>query len=745
MTRRISLCIGLFLISLATTVSQSLKPLPAHSATERSIDSLVARMTLEEKVGQLVQLSGRFDTGPAGRTNNERQSTLIREGKVGSLLNVIGASETHELQRIAVEESRLKIPLLFGLDVIHGFRTIFPIPLATAASWNPAAVEGAERIAAAEAASVGIHWTFAPMVDIARDPRWGRVAEGSGEDPYLGSVMAAARVRGFQGKDLSDPNSIMACAKHFAAYGAAEGGRDYNTVDISERTLRDVYLPPFKAAVEAGVGTLMSSFNEIAGVPNTGNSHLLTEILRGEWKFDGFVVSDWNSIDELIAHGFAESRGDAAQKAINAGLDMDMASRCFNDTLATLVKAKSVSTKTVDEAVRRVLRMKYRLGLFADPYRHRSSVPDTVSDPKHMVAAREIARESIVLLRNEGSVLPLPKDRGTIAVIGPLANNHRDPIGPWAWVGDSNRVVTVLDGLRNAATGARLLYAKGCTIRSLDTSGFAEAIDIARQADVVILAMGESRDMSGEAASRSSLTLPGCQEDLARRVQAMGKPVILVLMNGRPLAISWEAENIPAILETWFLGQQSGNAIADVLFGDYNPSGRLPITFPRATGQVPIYYSHKNTGRPFDPKLHFSSQYMDLSSTPLYPFGFGLSYTTFDYAGLSIQKNILGLNDTLVVSVEVKNTGIRSGDEVVQLYVRDEVGSVTRPVRELKAFTKVRISAGTSEIVHLSVPIEQLAFTGLDMRTRVEPGSFRVFVGPNCTEGLEGAFTVIDH
>ncbi len=727
------------------------QPLEPPSASDRRIetaaDSILARLTLDEKIGQLVQYTGGFETGPGGRRVNDEQRTLIREGKVGSLLNVFGSDQVRELQRIAVEESHAKIPLVFGLDVIHGFRTTFPIPLAEAAAWDPEAAERSARISAAEAASAGIQWTFAPMVDIARDPRWGRIAEGAGEDPFLGAAMAAARVRGFQGRGLADPASIMACVKHYAAYGAAEGGRDYNTVDISERTLRDVYLPPFKAAVDAGAGTVMASFNEIAGVPSSGNRRLLTEILRGEWKFDGFVVSDWNSVGELIPHGFAANTAEAAQRAINAGLDMDMMSGCYRDNLAALVGDGKVGMATLDEAVRRILRMKLRLGLFADPYRGISAQREkkTVLSAANLEAARDIARRSIVLLRNEGGLLPLRKDLKTLAVIGPLAESRSDPVGCWAGATDTNDVVTVLEGVRAALpAAARLLVARGCTIDGSDTSGIAAAVAAARQADAVLLVVGESRDMSGEAACRSTLDLPGRQEDLVRAVQAAGRPVVLVLMNGRPLSISWEAQHVPAILETWFLGLKAGDAIADVLFGDYNPSGRLPVTFPRTVGQVPIYYNHKNTGRPASDSDHFTSHYLDLPSSPLYPFGFGLSYTSFDYAGLSLRAAEIGPADTIRASVTVTNTGTRPGDETVQLYVRDEFGSVTRPVRELKAFRKVHLTAGQQTTVEFAVPVASLAFTTLEMKHAVEPGTFRLYIGPDSSRGLEASFAVID-
>lgn len=743
--RSLLLLATLVACSDVASIAQAPRPVADAQGIERAIDSILAGLSQDEKIGQLVQYSGGWSTGPGGeRTISQEQRDIIRRGAAGSLLNVTGAKETRELQRIAVEESRARIPVIFGLDVIHGFKTTFPIPLAEASSWDAGLVELSARVSAREAASAGVHWTFAPMVDIARDPRWGRIAEGSGEDPYLGSLMAAARVRGFQGSRLDDPASLVACAKHYAAYGAAEGGRDYNTVDISEQTLRDVYLPPFKAALDAGAGTFMASFNEINGVPSSGSRFLLSRILRDEWRFDGFVVSDWNSIGELIPHGYAADPGEAAELAINAGLDMDMESRCYRDSLASLIRKGRVLTATLDAAVRRILRIKFRLGLFADPYRGCSPATEaaTLRHPSHIEAARKVARASIVLLRNERNVLPLQPDVRTIAVVGPLADNKRDPVGTWAGPTDTNHVVTVLQGIREAAPRATVVHAPGCSIDGSDTAGFAEAVRVARSADVVVAAMGEAERMSGEASCRSSLDLPGMQRELLRALHATGKPVVLVLMNGRPLVLAGEPSRAAAIVETWFLGHETGHAIADVLFGIYAPTGRLPVTFPRTTGQVPLYHAHKNTGRPFNDTVHYTSRYLDVLSTPEYPFGYGLTYTTFAYTDLRLGAERLGPEDTLSVQVRVKNTGARAGDEVVQLYVRDDVGSLTRPVRELKGFRRVHLASGESATVRLSVPVASLGFTGPDMRYRVEPGSFTVFVGPHAGEGLEGRFAV---
>ena len=699
---------------------------PSSRAAAQRLDSLLARMTLEEKLGQLHLPS-------ADQRGTPAQLALVRRGLVGGFLNVVGLDAAREAQRAALE-SRLKIPLLLGLDVIHGYRTIFPIPLAEAGTWNPEAAEAAARFAGREARANGINWTFAPMVDIARDPRWGRIAEGSGEDPYLGSVMARARVRGFE-------ENVLATAKHFAAYGGAEAGRDYNTVDVSERTLRDIYLPPFKAAVDAGVASLMTAFNEIGGVPSSGSAWLTDTLLRREWGFSGFVVSDWTSVAELIPHGVAGSRADAGRIALTAGVDMDMVSGIYLDSLPALVRANRIPMAVVDSAVLRVLRAKARLGLFADPYRA-VAMPD---GREARALARRVAQEAIVLLKNERGLLPLANNARTIAVIGPLADNALDALGPWHTQGQPGDVITALAGLRGSApAGTQILYALGCGIEDTSTAGFAAAVAAARRADVAILMLGERHDMSGEAASRSSLGLPGVQQQLLEAIHATGTPVVLVLMNGRPLILEWAAENIPAILETWFLGVEAGPAIADVIFGAANPSGRLPVTFPRAVGQIPLYYNHKNTGRPPSATDKFTSKYIDVPVTPRYPFGFGLSYTTFAYRDLTVSTPRLGQRDTLRVSVTVANTGSREGVTVAQLYVRDEVASVTRPVRELKAFQRVRLAAGESRTIELRVAVRDLAFWGPSRTWVVEPGTFRLYVGPNSAEGLEAAFQVID-
>jgi len=707
--------------------------LPLATAAAQSFDSLLARMTLEEKLGQLNLLS-------AGGKASPEQTALVRRGLVGGLFNVIGTENTQAVDRVATTESRLKIPLLFGLDVIHGFRTIFPIPLAEAGAFDVDLAEATARAAGREAAAAGINWTYAPMVDIAHDPRWGRIAEGSGEDPYLGSLLAAARVRGFQ-------ESILATAKHFAAYGAAEAGRDYNTADVSERTLREVYLPPFKAAVDAGVATLMSAFNDIGGVPASGNAWLTDTVLRREWGFRGMVVSDWTSIAELIPHGVAGSRAEAGQRALTAGVDMDMQSSIYVETLAPLVRDGRIPMAVVDSAVLRVLRAKARVAQL------RPVAPNTV---EIRALARRAARESIVLLKNEGGVLPIDRAAPAVAVIGPLADNQLDALGPWHTDGRPEDVVTVLQGIKNrVAAGTQVLYARGAGIEDTSTGGFADAVATARRAKVAILVLGERHDMSGEAASRSSLGLPGVQQQLLEAVAATGTPVVLVLMNGRPLILEWAAEHVPAIVEDWFLGVESGNATAEVLFGDVNPSGRLPVTFPRAIGQIPLYYNHRNTGRP-PAAEKFTSKYIDVPVTPRYPFGYGLSYTTFAYRDLKVASRTttgsrdlqagpvrLGPTDTLSVVVSVANTGTREGTEVVQLYVRDEVASVARPVRELKGFSRVTLKPGEARRIELRLAARDLAFYGLDMKRTVEPGTFRVFVGPNSVEGLEAVFEVI--
>ena len=707
-----------------------------HPSAEQKIDSLIVRMTLEEKLGQLNQLS--VDGQPSAE-----QTELVRKGLVGSLFNLSGAAATRETQRIAVTESRLHIPLIFGQDVIHGYRTTFPIPLGEAASWDPDAVQAAAHVAAAEAAAAGLHWTFAPMVDIARDPRWGRIAEGSGEDPYLGSAMAAARVRGFQGTDPRAPDAVLATVKHFAAYGGAEGGRDYNTVDLSERTLREVYLPPYHAAIDAGAGSVMTSFNEIGGIPSTASPWLVTTVLRREWGFKGFVVSDWTSVNELINHGVAGSRADAGKLALEAGVDMDMVSSIYLNDLPALVRAGRIPVSVVNEAVRRVLLGKARLGLFDDPY-HGATVEHeraVLLAPEHRQLARRVAEESIVLLKNDGQRLPLGAQVHSIAVIGPLADDKVSALGSWPGRGDPQDAITPLEGIKTRAGSVSVVYAKGCGITDTTTAGFADAVAAAKQADVAVLVLGEAGDMSGEAASRADLDLPGVQERLLEAVQATGTPVVLVVNSGRPLTLGWAAEHVPAIVESWFLGVETGPALAAVLFGDVSPSGKLPVTFPRTVGQIPLYYNHKSTGRPTGPEK-YTSKYIDLPVTPLFPFGHGLSYTTFGYSDLRLGAPRITPTGTERVSVTVTNTGSREAAEVVQVYVHDEVASVTRPVRALAGFRRVSLKPGEARTVEFPLTAKELGLYNKDMKFVVEPGKFRVFVGGSSVGGLEGEFEV---
>ena len=716
----------------------------ATAAHDRLADSLLALMTLEEKAGQLAQYTGQWVRDHPEVT--PEHLTSLRQGRVGSFLNVFGAAYTRQVQRVAVEESRLGIPVLFAHDVIHGFRTIFPVPLAQAASWDPDLVRRAARAAATEGAAHGIHWTFAPMVDIARDPRWGRVVEGAGEDPFLGAGMAAALVRGFQGDDLAHPLTILATAKHYVAYGAAQAGRDYHAVDLSERTLREIYLPPFQAAVRAGAWSVMGGFNAIAGVPMHAHRRLLRDVLRGEWGFGGILVSDYTGIKELEAHGVAENDAEAARAALTAGVDVDMVSGLFQRELPELVRAGRVPERLVDEAARRLLRAKAALGLFADPYRYSDTARERslTLTSEHVALARELAQKSIVLLKNQGGVLPFRKNVGNIAVIGPLADDASSTLGAWAAAGRAEDAVTVLAGVRRAApAGTRVTYAKGADVDGADTTGFAEAARAAMAASAVVLVLGERADMSGEAASRANLDLPGVQERLARVVLVQGRPTAVVLAAGRPLTLSWLAEHAPAVVEAWHLGVQMGPAVADVLFGDYNPGGKLPVTFPRSVGQIPLFYNHESTGRPPAEREKYTSKYLDVPVTPLYPFGYGLSYTTFAHQRLNLDQTTIRTADTLVVTVDVTNTGSRAGDEVTQLYVRDETASVAQPVRVLKAFQRTHLAPGETRKLTFRLAAQDLAFWGQDQRWVVEPGWFTVYVGSSSAEGLEARFRVL--
>ncbi|MBB3034869.1 beta-glucosidase BglX [Alteriqipengyuania lutimaris] len=712
-------------------------------AMDRTIDELMARMTIEDKVGQLTLLTSDWEsTGPTMRDTYKQD---IRAGRVGAIFNAYTSGYTRELQRLAVEETRLGIPLLFGYDVIHGHRTIFPISLGEAASWDMAAVEKAARVSALEASAEGLHWTFSPMVDITRDARWGRVSEGAGEDVHLGSQVARARVRGYQGDDLRATDTILATAKHFAAYGAAQAGRDYHTVDISERALRDVYLPPFKAAVDEGVATFMTAFNEYDGVPASGSRYLLTDVLRDQWGFDGFVVTDYTSINEMVPHGYAADLAQAGEQALDAGVDMDMQGAVFMDHLAQSVADGTIEMAAVDRAVRRILEMKYRLGLFEDPYRYADEAREkaTLYKPEFLEAARDVARKSMVLLKNEGDVLPLAASAKRIAVIGPLGNSKPDMIGSWAAAGDrGTRPVTVFEGMQaNARDGVSVEYARGASYEFADagkTDGFAEALALAERSDVIVAAMGEKWDMTGEAASRTSLDLPGNQQALLEQLVATGKPVVLVMLSGRPNSITWANDNVPAILHAWYPGTQGGHAVADVVYGDYNPSGRLPVTFPRTVGQVPIHYDMKNTGRPIElgePGAKYVSRYLNTPNDPLYRFGYGLSYTSFGYSPVTLSAPSMGADGSITASATITNTGEVAGEEVVQLYVRDLVGSVTRPVQELKGFDKIALQPGESRTVRFTLEPADLAFTRADMSHGWEPGEFQLWIAPSSGAG----------
>ena len=712
----------------------------AYSKRDTFVEDLMKKMTLEEKIGQLTLFSSGYDiTGP---TMHENYANDIKAGRVGAVFNAYGVKFTTELQKMAVEETRLGIPLLFGYDVIHGHRTIFPIPLGETASWDMDYIEKSARIAAIEATSEGLHWTFAPMIDVTRDPRWGRIAEGSGEDPFLTSMVARAKVRGYQGKDFYDVHTMLACAKHFAAYGAPQGGRDYHTVDMSEIELRNTYLPPFKAAINEGVATFMTAFNELFGVPATGSKYLLTDVLREEWKFKGFVVTDYTSIKEMIPHGFAKDEKHAGELAINAGVDLDMQSGIFNNHLKNSIDEGKVSIKTIDNAVRRILNLKYELGLFEDPYRY-SNIErqhENILTSEHLEFARDFARRSIVLLKNENNTLPLSKDIKSIAVIGPLADSQKDMIGSWSAAGDYKKSVTLLQGIKNkVGENTRILHTIGTGVNDNSREGFSEAIRLAKASDAIVLAIGEHKNMSGEAASRSDINLPGLQEELALELAKIGKPLIVVLMNGRPLTIEKVDQEASAILETWFLGTTAGDAIADVLFGDYNPSGKLPVTFPRNGGQVPTFYNEKNTGRPYS-EQKYTSKYLDVPNTPLYPFGHGLSYTTFKYSEIKLEDTLMSKNKPLLASIIVTNTGDRFGEEVVQLYTRQLVGSITRPVKELKAFKKIGLEPGESFEVTFRLTWEDIAFYNSKNQFVTEPGEFNLFIGTSSQQAKEISF-----
>ena len=711
----------------------------AQKSIDQKVSELMAKMTLEEKIGQLNQYNDDITaTGPI--TKDADKAGQVRAGKLGSILNAIGAKNTKNWQDQAMQ-SRLKIPLLFGQDVIHGFRTTFPIPLGETATWDMNLIEKSARIAATEASAYGIHWTFAPMVDIGRDPRWGRVMEGAGEDTYLGTLVGKARVKGFQGNGLGNKDAVMACAKHFAAYGAAVGGRDYNSVDMSLRQLHETYLPPFKAVSDIGVATFMNSFNDINGIPATGNKYIQRDLLKGAWNFQGFVVSDWGSIGEMIPHGFAKDNKDAALKAIIAGSDMDMESRSYTNHLAELVKEGKVDIQLVDDAVRRILTKKYELGLFDDPYRfiNEKREKEQANNPEHRKFAREIGAKSIVLLKNENQLLPLSPTTKKVAIIGPFAKATVENHGFWsiAFPDDSQRIVTQFDGIKaQLDKNSELLYAKGCNANDNDKSLFAEAVETAKKADVVIMTLGEGHAMSGEAKSRSNIHFSGVQEDLLKEIAKTGKPIILMINAGRPLVFDWASENIPTIVYTWWLGTEAGNSIADVLFGKINPGGKLPMTFPRTEGQIPIYYNHYNTGRPAknNTDRNYVSAYIDLDNDPAYPFGFGLSYTTFQYSDVNVSATQLKGNQTLTASVTLTNSGNYDGEEVVQLYIRDLVGKVVRPVKELKGFQKIFLKKRESKTVSFNITPEDLKFYDDELNFDWESGEFDIMIGTNSAQ-----------
>lgn len=731
----------------------------------RFVNGLLEKMTLEEKIGQLNLVSVGFDvTGPIVSKNVEEK---IKGGLVGGVFNTYTPMAVRKLQEMAVNETRLKIPLLFGFDVIHGHRTIFPIPIGLSASWDLEAIEHGARIAAEESAADGLNWVFSPMVDIARDPRWGRIAEGAGEDPYLGSRIAEAMVKGYQGTDLTTPNTVLACVKHFALYGASEAGRDYNPVDMSDRQMFEFYLPPYKAAIDAGAGSVMTSFNEINGVPATANHRMMQDLLRKQWGFKGLLVSDYTAINELVAHGIGDD-AQVAKLALKAGVDMDMVGEEYLNNLPALVRDGEVTEEEVSRACKHVLEAKYKLGLFADPYRYVNEdlAAKTMMKPEFRAAARDIARKSMVLLKNGNHTLPLRKS-GSIALIGPLAASQRDMIGNWSGAGDWKQAVSIEQGIRNAAGDrVRINYAKGANVaddqqlihrlnahggnldidRRTSEAMIREAVQVARRSDVIVAVVGESQGMSGEAASRAGISLPGRQLDLLKGLKATGKPLVIVVMSGRPLSMSWENEHADAILEAWFPGTEAGNAVADILFGDFCPSGKITATFPQVVGQIPLYYNHKNTGRPFGGQLDdkYKSRYLDVSNEPLYPFGYGMSYTTFQYRNLTLSNNEMHPGDQVQVSVNVMNTGAVDGEEIVQLYIQDIVGSVTRPLKELKAFKKVRIKAGESAAVSFTLSIDALKFYDMDMKYTAEPGDFKVMVGTNSRDVIAADFKLVN-
>jgi beta-glucosidase len=751
--------IGFLIICSFTAKAQN----QASAKMNNFINALMKKMSLEEKIGQLNLVTP--GGAVTGSVVSKDVDTKIRNGQVGGLFGITGPDKIRRAQEIAVKNSRLHIPLIFGLDVIHGHRTIFPIPLGLSASWDTSLIKRSARIAANEATADGLNWVYSPMVDIARDPRWGRIAEGSGEDAFLGSQIAKAMVEGYQGNNLSKDSTVMACVKHYALYGASEAGRDYNTVDMSKVRMYNEYFPPYKAAVDAGVGSVMSSFNTVDGIPASANRFLLTDVLRKQWGFKGLVVSDYTSISEMINHGLGDLQTVSA-KSLNAGMDMDMVSEGFLTTLEKSLKQGKVSLKTIDDACRKVLEAKYKLGLFDDPYRYcnEEKARTELMSEANLKAAREIAERCFVLLKNNDNLLPLKKS-GTIALIGPLADNKRNMLGTWSVSGDPQKSVTIMQGIKNVAgDDVNILYAKGANISDdtmvikrvnvfgteIDVDSktpeemINEAVETANKADVVVAVLGEAADMTGESSSMTHIGLQPSQENLLKALVKTGKPVVLVLMNGRPMTLTWEDAHVPAILDTWFGGTEAGNAVADVLFGNYNPSGKLTASFPRNVGQIPIYYNHFNTGRPFHPgdSPKFKSDYLDVENTPLYPFGYGLSYTTFSYSDISLSSKVLKAGGKITASVKITNTGTRKGKETVQLYTRQMVGSIARPVKELKSFQQITLEPGETKKVSFSISVNDLKFYNSDLKYVYEPGAFKVFIGRNSADVKEADFTL---
>jgi len=753
------LLLSLLIIGANFLTAQTQKQKEKH----QFIDSLINIMTIEEKIGQMSLFTSDWDkTGP---TLREGYINDIKSGKAGAIFNAYTVAYTRKLQKIAVDETRLHIPLIFGYDVIHGHRTIFPIPLGESCSWDLKSIEQSARVAATEAAAEGLQWTFAPMVDIARDPRWGRIAEGAGEDTWLGSLIAAARVKGFQGNDLGAINTIAACAKHYAAYGAAQGGRDYNVVDMSLYSLHNTYLPPFKACVDAGVATFMTAFNEINGIPCSASNYLLNDILKNAWGFRGFVVTDYTSINEMVPHGYATDEKHAAQLALNAGVDMDMQGATFYNYLKDLNKEDKVKLLEIDKAVRRILSIKYDLGLFEDPYRYcdEKREAEVSFSKKNQDFANEVAKKSMVLLKNEANVLPLKKGL-TIALVGPLAKDKRNLLGNWSAAGDWKKSISVWEGLQTASAGKNTIqYAKGCNllddqmlIQKLNGSGgdietdarsqaemLKEALEVAGKSDIIIAVMGESQGMSGEAASRSDINLPENQKIFLKALKASGKPIVLVLMNGRPLTLPWENENMNAIVETWFSGSMAGEAIAQILLGEYNPGAKLTISFPRSVGQIPIYYNMKNTGRPFDQNNKYTSKYLDVENTPLYPFGYGLSYTNYEYGKAILDKNKIHIGESVKINIDISNTGKMAGEEIVQLYIHHIQSGTTRPLKELKGFEKIFLEAGTKKNVGFELNSNDFASMTQDLKMICEPGKYEIMVGRNSEDLQKLNFEII--